>query len=111
MFRAADGAKMMACPHSAAHAALVGVQRRCDWSRSGPPIASLGLIGAHGHHHLDHLVHLVVLVAQVEDDALNDREALTEDDRWLLPPSCFFQLHLFVAFDAPSSRHVVRRCG
>ena len=59
---------------------------------------------------LDHLVHLGVLVAQEEIDALNDREALTEDDRWLLPPPCFFQLHLFFALDAPSSRHVVRRC-
>eukprot|EP01043_Picozoa_sp_COSAG02_P039821 COSAG02_NODE_3173_length_7227_cov_35.536336_1_plen_57_part_00 len=39
---------------------------------------------------LDHLVHLGVLVAQEEIDALNDREALTAEDRWLLPPSCFF---------------------
>jgi hypothetical protein len=39
-----------------------------------------------------------------------DIEALTEEDRWLLPPSCFFGLHLHDAFDAPSSRHVVRRC-
>ena len=83
VFRAADGAKMMACPHSAAHAALVGVQRRCDWSRSGPPIASLGLIGAHGHHHREHLVHLVVLVAQVENEVLTDTRMILEDGRRL----------------------------
>ena len=51
-----------------------------------------------------------MLVALEEIDALNDREALTEEDRWLLPPSCVFQLHPLFATDAPSSRHVVHRC-
>ena len=51
-----------------------------------------------------------MLVALEEIDALNDREALTEEDRWLLQPSCVFQLHPLFATDAPSSRHVVHRC-
>lgn len=36
--------QMMARPRSAARtrAALVGGQRRCGWSRSGPPITLLG---------------------------------------------------------------------
>ena len=78
--------------------------------RIRPAMCGSAFTGAHRHHHLDHLVHLVVLVALEEIDALNDREALTEEDRWLLPPSCVFQLHPFFATDAPSSRHVVHRC-
>eukprot|EP01043_Picozoa_sp_COSAG02_P047976 COSAG02_NODE_4657_length_5125_cov_10.220653_5_plen_75_part_00 len=35
--------QMMVRPGSAAHAALVGGQRRCGWAQSGPPISSLGL--------------------------------------------------------------------
>ena len=47
---------------------------------------------------------------QVElgDDA--GMEALMQEDRWLLLPSCFFQLDFHLAFDDPFSRHVVRRC-
>ena len=37
-------------------------------------------------------------------------EALTAEDRWLLPPLCFFQLHHQVSFDVCFRRHVVRRC-
>ena len=42
--------------------------------------------GANQHHQL----HLLVVVVPLGAAA---------DDRWLLPPSCFFRLHLFVAFD------------
>ena len=51
-----------------------------------------------------------MLVAQEENGAVNDREALTEEDRWLLPPFRFFQLHRQVWFDVGFSQHVVRRC-
>ena len=34
--------QMMVRPGSAAHAALVGGQRRCGWSRPGPAVVSLG---------------------------------------------------------------------
>ena len=37
-------------------------------------------------------------------------EALTAEDRWLLPPLCLFQLHRQFACDVGSSWHVVRRC-
>jgi|EP01043_Picozoa_sp_COSAG02_P039823 hypothetical protein len=59
---------------------------------------------------LDHLVHLGVLVAQVDFGDATVMEELTAEDRWLLPPSCFFQLHCQVRFDVTFRRHVVRSC-
>jgi hypothetical protein len=50
-----------------------------------------------------------VFVELVDLGDLNDMEALTEEDSWLLPPSCFFKLRRFCVVDAPSSRHVMRR--
>ena len=70
----------------------------------------LDLTGGHRHHPLDHLVHLVVRLEQVDFGDAIDMEALTAEDRWLLLPSCFFQLYCQLALGLISSRHVVRSC-
>ena len=70
----------------------------------------LDLTGAHRHHPLDHLVHLVVRLEQVDFGDATGMEALTAEDRWLLPPLCFFQLHCQLVIGLISSRHVVRKC-
>jgi hypothetical protein len=53
----------------------------------------IDLTGAHWLHHLDHLVHLVVPLKQADFGDATGMEELTAEDRWLLPPFCFFQLH------------------
>ena len=70
----------------------------------------LHVTGAHQHHHLAHLDHLVVHLEQVEFGDATDMEELPQEDTWLSPPLCFFQLHRQFAFDVCSSQHVVRRC-
>ena len=71
----------------------------------------LDVTGARQHHHLDHLDHLVVHLHQAGFGDANGMEALTAEDRWLLPPLCFSQLHYRqVRFDVAFRRHVVRRC-
>ena len=66
----------------------------------------LDLAGAHQHHLL---VHLVIHLEQVEFGDATGMEALTAEDRWLLPLPCFFQPGLYLAFDAFFSLHGVRR--
>ena len=68
----------------------------------------LDLTGALRHHPLDHLVHLVVHLDQADFGDAMDMVALTTEDRWLLPPLYFFQLHCQLALGLFSSRHVVR---
>ena len=53
------------------------------------------------HDHSDTVQLLIEVGVDVnrKDRSGAQRQALMEDDRWLLPPSCFFRLHLFVAFD------------
>ena len=53
---------------------------------------------------------LSCLSKQADFGDVTGMEALTEEDRWLLPPFRFFQLHRQVWFDVGFSRHVVRRC-
>ena len=48
----------------------------------------LDLTGAHQHHPLGYLVHLVVRLEQEDFGDATDMEALTAEDRWLLPPPC-----------------------
>ena len=71
----------------------------------------LDVTGTHQHHQLDHLIHLVVPLKQAEFGDATGMEELTAEDRWLLPPFCFFQLHRQVRLDVCFSRHVVRRCA
>ena len=47
------------------------------------------MAGAHQHHQLDLLVVVVAPLEQADFGDATDIEALTEVDRWLLPPSCF----------------------
>ena len=51
-----------------------------------------------------------VLVEQADFRDVTDMEALTAENRWLLPPLCFLQLHRQLACDPPYSRYGVRRC-
>ena len=79
------------------------------WNR--PAVCGSAFAGAHRHHHLDHLIILVAPLEQADfGDATGMEEELTTEDRWLLPPLCFFQLDLYHDFDVCSNRHVVRRC-
>ena len=75
-----------------------------------PAICGSTLTGALWHHPHDHLVHLVVHLDQADFGDATGMEALTTEDRWLLPPLYFFQLHCQLALGLFSSRHVVRRC-
>jgi hypothetical protein len=70
--------------------------RKDEGARDTAADVRLDLAGAHQHHLLVHLVNLVVHLDQVEFGDLTNMEALTKDDRWLLPPSCFFRLHIFL---------------
>ena len=47
------------------------------------------MAGAHQHHQLDLLVVVVAPLEQADFGDATDIEALTEVDRWFLPPSCF----------------------
>ena len=93
-------------------------QHRLDFYRgfsdgcAGEPSGSvrLDVTGAYQHHQLDHLVHLVVHLDQADFGDATGMEALTTEDRWLLPPLYFFQLHCQLALGLISSRHVVRGC-
>ena len=78
--------------------------------RIRPAMCGSAFTGAHRHHHLDHLVNLVVPLEQGDFGDATDMEALTAEDRWLLPPLCLFQRHRQFACDVGSSWHVVRRC-
>ena len=62
-----------------------------------PAICGSTLTGALWHHPHDHLVHLVVHLDQADFGDAMDMVALTTEDRWLLPPLCFFQLHCQLA--------------
>ena len=75
-----------------------------------PAMCRLAFTGAHQHHHLDHLIILVAPLEQADFGDATGMEGLTEEDRWLLPPLCFFQLYCQVRFDVCFSWHVVRRC-
>ena len=79
--------------------------------RIRPVMCGSAFTGAHRHHHLDHLVHLVVPLEQVDFGDATGMEELTAEDRWLLLPLCFSQLHRQLRFDASFRRHVVRRAG
>ena len=78
--------------------------------RIRPAMCGSAFTGAHRHHHLDHLVHLVVPLEQVDFGDATGMEELTAEDRWLLLPLCFSQLHRQLRFDASFRRHVVCRC-
>ena len=51
-----------------------------------------------------------VFVEQADLRDVTDMEALTAENRWLLPPLCFLQLHRQLTFDPSSSQYGVRRC-
>jgi len=57
--------------------------------RSRPAVCRLAFTGAHQHHHLDHLIIIVTPLEQVDFCDATGMEALTAEDRWLLPPLCF----------------------
>ena len=78
--------------------------------RIRPGMCGSAFTGAHRHHHLDHLAHLVVPLEQVDCGDATGMEELTMEDRWLLPPLCFCELHRQARFDVHFGQHVVRRC-
>ena len=55
-----------------------------------PAVCGVAFTGAHQHHHHDHLIILVAPLEQADFGDATGMEALTEDDRWLLLPPCFF---------------------
>ena len=75
-----------------------------------PAMCRSAFTGAHRHHHLDHLVHLDVPLEQADFGDATGMEELMAEDRWLLPPLCFSQLHCQLTSDVSFRRHVARRC-